>query len=213
MMMNSEELKIYRYDDDISFRKCSLFKGKSASRGNCTNYADREENWKTWYYCNQDGIHFHCTKHPEIELDTNRERYSSSSVLCCPKCKKDIIIENLGELTQKCLRMLNMELFKDAKLIRLDDWYIPEVKAKEKISNYWISTQVKKDRDGDTMIVIYVGHQGDDKKAQFFIKPEKLQLSSDHKDMDPAKVLSKIVVTLKDRTLGQRYDQENADYR
>ena len=55
-------------------------------------------------------------------------------------------------------------------------------------------------------IVIYVGHKGSSEKAQFFIKPEKLQLSSDYKDMDPAKVLSKIVVTLKDRTLGQKYE-------
>ena len=104
------------------------------------------------------------------------------------------------------MRMLNMELFKGAKLIRLDDWYIPEVKAKEKVSDYWITTDVKKDRDGDTIIIVYVGHTGSSNKAQYFIKPEKLQLSSDYKDMDPAKVLSKIVVTLKDRTLGQKYD-------
>lgn len=104
------------------------------------------------------------------------------------------------------MRMLNIELFKGAKLIRLDDWYIPEVKAKEEISDYWITTNVKKDRDGDTIIIIYVGHKGNEKKAQFFVKPEKLQLSSDHKDMDPAKVLSKIVVTLRDRTLSQNYE-------
>ena len=204
--VNAEDIKIYRLDDQISFRKCSLHDGKAASHGDCTNFTEREENWKPWYYCCQDGIHLHCTKHPEIEFDLVREPYSSSLLLHCPKCNKDIEIQSLNDITQKCMRMLNIELFKGARLIRLDDWYIPEVKAKEKTTDYWITTDVKKDRDGDTIIVIYVGHKGSSEKAQFFIKPEKLQLSSDYKDMDPAKVLSKIVVTLKDRTLGQKYE-------
>ena len=103
--------------------------------------------------------------------------------------------------------MMNIEIFKDAQLIRLDDWYVPEIKKKENIgSDYFLTTQVKTDKDGDTMVVLYVGNKGSDKKAQYFIKPEKLQLTSDHKDMDPAKVVAKIEVTLKDRTLSQKYD-------
>ena len=106
------------------------------------------------------------------------------------------------------MRMLNIPEFKDAKLIRLDDWYVPEIKSKEKPdSDYWIKTEVKTDKDGDTIVVIYVGHKGTDGKTQYFIKPEKLQLSSDHKDLDPAKILSKIEVTLKDRKLSQEYDE------
>lgn len=204
--MTNEDIKIYRLDDNISFRKCSLHNGKASSHGTCTNYIEREENWKPWYYCCQNGIHLHCTKHPEIELETSRQSNISSSVLHCPKCDKNIEIKSLNDVIHRCMRMLNIELFKGAKLIRLDDWYIPEVKAKEEISDYWITTNVKKDRDGDTIIIIYVGHKGNEKKAQFFVKPEKLQLSSDHKDMDPAKVLSKIVVTLRDRTLSQNYE-------
>ena len=45
-------------------------------------------------------------------------------------------------------------------------------------------------------------------KVQYFIKPEKGQLTSDHKDMDPSKIISKIEVTLKDRKLSQEYDSE-----
>ena len=106
--------------------------------------------------------------------------------------------------------MLNMEFFKDATLIRLDDWYVPEIKQKEKLeSGYWIHTDVKTDKDGDTMIVVYVGHKDmKGKKTQFFIKPEKLQLSSDHKDLDPAQILSKIEVTFKGRKISQEYDEE-----
>lgn len=43
-------------------------------------------------------------------------------------------------------------------------------------------------------------------KTQFFIKPEKLQLSTDHKDLDPATILTKIEVTLKNRILKQEYE-------
>jgi hypothetical protein len=66
----------------------------------------------------------------------------------------------------------------------------------------------KTDKDGDTIVVVYVTHEGTDGKAQFFIKPEKLQLSHDFKDLDPAKVLSKIELTLKSRTIAQEYDDE-----
>lgn len=197
--------EIYRLDDKISFRRCSLFHGRSTAHGNCTCFREEEEKWKRYYYCAQDGIHLHCTKHPEIEFDVKRSY--GSPTLKCPKCGDEIEVDNLNEIFGKCLRMLNIKEFKGAKLIRLDDWYVPEVKKKIKIdSEYWIETDVKTDRDGDTIIIVYVGHTGSGEKAQLFIKPEKLQLSSDHKDLDPAKILSKIEVTLRDRTLIQKYD-------
>ena len=199
-----EQKCIYRLDDQISFRTCSLYGKKSVSFGDCTSFETQEENWRQYYSCCQYGIHFHCTKHPEIEFDIEIDGYGKK--LSCKKCRNEIEIDNFSELINECLRMLNIEKFKDAKLIRLDDWYVPEVKEKEKLdSGYWINTNVKTDKDGDTMIVVYVGHKDSSKKAQFFIKPEKLQLSSDHKDMDPAKVLAKIEVTLKDRVLSQKY--------
>lgn len=68
--------------------------------------------------------------------------------------------------------------------------------------------QVKTDKDNDTIIVLYVGKKNTKEKSQIFIKPEKLQLSSDYKDLDPATILSKIEVTLKDRTLKQEYDEK-----
>lgn len=200
---------IYRLDDNISFRKCSLFNGRSLSRGNCTNFEEQSENWKSYYFCKQNGIHLHCTTHPAIELEQISPQYFDGLriTLQCPRCKKPINVSSISEVVTRCLRMMNIEEFKDAKLIRLDDWYVPEVKERKKTSSgYWINTQVKTDKDGDTVIVVYVGHEGSNNKSQFFIKPEKLQLSSDHKDMDPAKVLSKIEVTFKDRTLRQDYE-------
>jgi len=201
-----DEKIIYRLNDEISFRKCTLFDGKSTVHGNCTNFGESEENWKTYYSCNQNGIHLHCTKHPEIEFDIDRSY--GATTLRCPKCNKEIAIDNFSQTINQCLRILNIEEFKGAKLVRLDDWYVPEVKKKEKIaSEYWIETDVKTDKDGDTIIIVYVGHVGTKDKTQFFIKPEKCQLTSDHKDLDPAKILSKIEITLKDRTLSQKYDE------
>lgn len=53
----------------------------------------------------------------------------------------------------------------------------------------------------------YVRHVGTKDKTQFFIKPEKCQLTRDHKDLDPARIPSKIEITLRDKTLSQRYDE------
>ena len=82
-------------------------------------------------------------------------------------------------------------------------------KAEEKTeSGYWIHTNVKTDKDGDTIIVVYVGHKDDNEKAQFFIKPEKGQVTSDHKDLDPSKILSKIEVKFKGKRITQEFDEE-----
>ena len=202
----TENKKIYRLNDDICFRKCSLYDGERTSHGDCTDFSDSQHNWQTYYTCNSNGIHFHCTTHPEIELDYHDD-YCGDRYLECPRCKKKISIVSISDLTSQCMKLLNREVFKDAELIRLDDWYVPEIKVKLKNeSDYWITADVKTDRDGDTIVVLYVGNKNSKEKAQYFIKPEKLQLSSDHKDMDPAKVLSRIEVTLRDRKLTQSYD-------
>lgn len=199
---------IYRLDDKISFRKCSLSDGHKLGFGDCTNSYTIEENWKTYYSCNQCGIHYHCTQHPEIELEKVSDKYGVITYSCA-KCGNVIEIDNPPELRSKCLRMLNIPEFKNAKLIRLDDWYIPEIKEKKKTaSGYWIHTDVKTDRDGDTIIVVYVGHQDSNQKVQYFIKPEKGQVTSDHKDLDPAKILSKIEVNFRGRKIVQEFDEE-----
>lgn len=200
-----KEKRIYIYNDDISFRQCDLFdESNNLIHGDCTNFIPKEENWKTHYYCNQYGIHLQCTKHPEIELNID----SNYSYLSCPKCDNKIKIDNLDQFLKECLKKINYFTLRDAKLIRIDDWYFPEVKEKKEIgSDYWISINVKQDKDHKTIIVVYVGKKGSTDKAQFFIKPEKLNLSSDYNDLDPATILSKIEVTLKDRVIEQRYEK------
>lgn len=205
----SDDVKIYRYNDDISFRQCSLANSaNNLTYGDCTCFETREENWKTHYFCKQYGIHLHCTKHTGQELILLRDG-TYGYWLKCPICKKEIEIFDLDKTVQDCLKMLNSSKFKNAKLIRLDDWYIPELKAEitdKKISDYWIKSDVKTDKDGDTIVVLYIGKRDSKEKCQFFIKPEKLQLSNDYNDLDPAEILTKIEVTLKNRTIKQEYD-------
>lgn len=197
---------IFRLDDKISFRKCSLQDGKRVNYGDCTNLSIDDNNYTKYYSCAQEGLHFHCTKHPEIEFEENRD-YEGNVTFVCPKCGTPIEVGSRAELRKRCLRLLNIPEFKDATLIRLDDWYVPEVKRRiETDTDYWVKADVKTDKDGDTIIVLYVGHKGDKEKVQYFIKPEKGQLTSDHKDMDPSKILSKIEVTLKGRKITQEYD-------
>lgn len=114
-----EDKIIYGLDDDISFRKCSLHDESKVKHGNCTNYYTKEISWKDYYFCNQGGIHLECSKHPEIELNIDNE-YNEEG-LVCPKCQKRIEIDSLKSVYSRCQKLLNIELFKDAKLIRLDD--------------------------------------------------------------------------------------------
>lgn len=206
--MYNNEKKIYCYKDKIFFHKCDLADDlKEFTSGDCTNYQTIEDGTGIggYYRCRQDGIHFHCSKHIEQELQWSK-LYNDR--LECPICGCDYSLTCEDDLIQTCKKLLNAEKFKNAKLIRLDDWYVPEVKEKKKEieSDYWISTEVKTDKDKETIIIIYIGKKGVTGKSQIFIKPEKLQLTHDHKDLDPATIISQIEVTLKDRTLTQKYD-------
>jgi len=208
MKCHMSYLEFYRINDDISFRQCDLAGEDNTDYGNCTNFSTVERDWKRYFNCEQYGIHFQCTRHPSIELEMADREYGRFVTFTCPKCKKAIEVDNLDDLRTDCFRLLNIPKFKDAKLIRLDDWYYPEIKE-EKVkteSDFWVRTYIKTDKDGDSIIIIYVGHKDSSQKVQFFIKPEKLQLSNDHHDLDPATIMSKIELTLKDRKITQEYD-------
>jgi hypothetical protein len=113
----------------------------------------------------------------------------------------------------QALALKNAEMFKDVELVRLDDFYIPELKVEikggkttianksELPSDYKVICDVKKDKDDDTMIMIQVFKGDKSKGVQVFVKPEKKQLTTDHNNPDPAKIISKIEVKLNDRVL------------
>lgn len=208
-----EEKLMYGYDDNICFRKCSLSEQSNKNFGNCTKfYCSNKFNRifnvfdsSEYFSCNQHGFHFYCNKHQSIELEEVKK--NDKMYLKCLKCDNLIEIISLNDLMRNCQKKLNILEFKDAKFIRLDDWYVSELKKTvHKNTDYWIRAEVKTDKDKDTMIVLYIGNKNTNEKAQYFIKPEKLQLTHDHKDIDPATIISKIEVTLKDRTLKETFE-------
>lgn len=205
-----EEKNIYRYDDNICFRKCSLSNDSNREFGDCTKFYIQKKlvgffNYVDFFYCNQHGFHFYCNEHRSIELEKIEE--NDKIFLRCPKCNKKTEINSYNELYRKCQEKLNIKDLSDAKYIRLDDWYITEKKEKIDIgSDYWMSVDVKKDKEKDTIIIIYVGNKNSTDKVQYFIKPEKKQLAHDLKDLDPNTIISKIEVTLNDRIIKEEYD-------
>ena len=73
--MDNERVRIFRLDDNISFRKCALYNGKKSEFGDCTEFSRVEENWRHYFVCEHYGIHLHCTKHPEIEYEITDDTY------------------------------------------------------------------------------------------------------------------------------------------
>lgn len=63
--------KLYKLDDHILFRKCDLYDGCDTQHGDCTNFKVKQVHCQDNYFCNQEGLHFHCARHPEIEYDNN----------------------------------------------------------------------------------------------------------------------------------------------
>lgn len=105
--------------------------------------------------------------------------------------------------------MLASNLFKNAKLIRLDDYYTPEISAKvktEETSDYWLSYDVKENKNGQPILVLYLGNRKDGSKCQFFIEPETVKLSHDQKDTNPLSLLARIEVQFKDGVIQLKRD-------
>lgn len=159
---------------------------------------------------------------PEHRIDLVEEKFLLPGTrgfrLSCPLCEqeegyKPIRFDGIdfGILEKKALALLDKSDLENAKLIRLNDVYTKEITKfdadPEKNSDYSIKADIKTDVNGDTIVILYIGYKGKKDKTQLFIKPEKLQLSHDFKDLDPAKILAKVELTLKDRTIEQKYDQ------
>ena len=191
--MSSNTTKLYKYKDGL------LFELKEEDIA--------EEYKRVIFVCQEHGTRLI----PENVLTAK----GSLLYFSCPFCANAGIndgfrfSEDYNTLRKKALSMVNKIDMKNATLIKIDDFYIPEIKHSVDLgdkSDYFVKSEVKTDKDGDTIVVLYIGRKSEGKKAQLFVKPEKLQLSHDYKDMDPSKILSKIELVLKDRTITQRYD-------
>ncbi len=204
--MSDSAKKIYRLNDRYYFRICDY--------DDCT---DRQSHWKGHEKCLADpfsmaqephegGVHLHCPEHNEFEMVVSQSGLGPRSYgLSCTACGSErigrMLITEIETIKQQARAALNSSMFKNAKLIRLDDFYTPEISAKDtatKDSKYWMSYDVKETKDGKPLLVLYLGDRSEKSKAQFFIDPETKKLSHDQKDTEPIAVISRIEVQFKD---------------
>lgn len=218
--------KIYKLNDDALFRVCTF--------DDCTNkdlhWAEHRKKCfdvlgSVKLECVHEGdVHFHCVAHSEAELVVFDKGNGPRSIkLICPICslKEDyqppsslqrLDAGRISALRQQAKSLLNSSLFKQAKLIRLDDYYTPELSEKglmTKDSKYWLSYDVKETKDSRAILILYFGKRNDDSKVQFFIEPESTKLSHDHKDTSPLPIISRIEVEFKDGKIELKDKNEN----
>lgn len=166
-------------------------------------------------------VSFICPKH-KVDLIEEPFRRTCGFKLSCPLCEQESTYApikfydtDFSILERKALALLDKSNLKNAKLIRLNDVYTREITKFDvnqgKKSDYFIKSDIKTDINGETIVILYIGYKGKKDKTQFFIKPEKVQLSHDFNDLDPARILAKIELTLKDRTITQNYDESKKD--
>jgi hypothetical protein len=175
-------------------------------------------------------VHFLCSKHQSLEMShtqqpdmSNGFRYNTCFV--CARCDEDSRDHwywglSYDQVVETALSLYNSPLLKDARLVRIDDVYTPEARVtmekqdgtlKTRVGlpeGYKIVLDIKKDKDDDTMLMLQIMRDGMSKGAQFFIKPEKGQLTSDHNNPDPKDFISEIVVRFKDRELRHVFEEE-----
>lgn len=199
-MSEDNKTKLYEYNDKLLFTIKDVF----------SDWEDTNDNREVVFVCPQHRV-------PMVEEDYTFKNFFGFR-LSCPLCERDSNYvpmkweeQKYAVLQKKALALLDKSELENAKLIRLDDVYTREITKFDSLkgavdSDYFIKADVKTDVNGDTIVVIYLGYKGNKDKAQLFIKPEKLQLSHDFKDMDPAAILAKVELTLRDRTITQNYD-------
>ena len=201
-MMKENTQEIYQYNEDLHFIvRRPMF-------GDWSDDLDQRE------------VIFVCPRHRVLLVPTKGDSvfYTELSCLACEREGRHTALvfsdQEYKDLQEKALSLLDSRDLQHAKLVRLDDAYTPEITKfnalNDKKTDYFIKADVKTDVDGDTIVVLYVGSKNEKSKSQFFIKPEKLQLSHDFKDQDPARILAKIKLTLKDRVIEQKYDNPDS---
>lgn len=205
--MSEATKKIYRLSEKYYFRVCEY-----------EDCSERVSHWKGHEMCIADpfsmaqephegGIHLHCPIHTEFEMVTTQNNVGPRSYgLSCAACGNiqqvgRMLLSEIDTIKRQARAALNSSMFKGAKLIRLDDFYTPELSVKStatKNSKYWMSYDVKESKDGSPLLILYLGDRQENTKAQFFIDPETKKLSHDQKDTEPIAVVSRIEVQFKD---------------
>ena len=129
-----------------------------------------------------------------------RDSESNATELSCAEGPPKLPIpRKLSAERQYVLDRIDAKVFKNAKVLNLDDEALPIAKAKASSPNdkYFITAQLMESKRG-LQAVIYAGEKGKPNKTQLFIDPETKKMSFDHKDLSPSDVFLKVQATFND---------------
>ncbi len=182
----------------------------------------------TWFE-----VKFHCKKHPQMQVECSARIGGVSKAVraVCPLCLQgcgksssayyDTHYTSLEQMEQIATNIFNSPLYNQYNLVRMNDVYVPEakvifkedkatIKTTERLpDDYKVYFDVKKDSSGHRIMMLQIFKDGSSKGAQFFIKPEQGQLSSDHNNPAPGGFITEIAVKFPDRKIVQAFDDKN----
>lgn len=192
------------------------------------SYYGEDHSTKTEWY----KVRFHCKEHPNTQMTCDEPRHNSrlnSVKLECPLCRNAgkspyfSTFRTYEQMAQAAVDLFNNHLYNDYQLIRIDDIYTPEakltfkedkvtVKTTDKLpDNYKVCFDIKNDKNGSKIMMLQIFRPGSAKGAQFFIKPEQGQLTSDHNNPAPCDFIAEIAVKFPDRKITQTFDDTDKD--
>ena len=123
--------------------------------------------------------------------------------LRCEDCQTPHVIPRPWEREkQYVLDRIDANIFKDMKVLNLDDEAIPlaETKIKSKDGKFFVVANLNESKTGKRLVV-YAGESGKPNKTQIFVEPDIKRLSFDQKDLHPTDVFTKLEATFSDKTI------------
>lgn len=104
---------------------------------------------------------------------------------------------------QYVLDRIDAKVFKDMRVLNLDDEAIPlaEAKVKTKDEKFFVVANLNESKTGKRLVV-YAGEKGKRNKTQIFVEPEIKRVSFDQRDLHPMDIFTKLEATFPDETKG-----------
>lgn len=224
-------MAVYRIDDEVSFTLCKV-------TGHCSksippteeevklSIKGYEENVgyldcdirESLAKCSQNGVHWRCSIHPESELVKNKKGYY------CNICKSEHLRSKTtyeefnfdeDEYRQIAKSIETGRFFSDLDICEVNKVFVTEKRKREKIDDdFDIDVSIKKDEHNKQVIqiLIFDKRKTNGEHVQYVISPDGDKIEYDSTNLDPAKIVNKIKIWIRDnRTIKCDYESEVED--
>ena len=120
------------------------------------------------------------------------------------------IPRTISKEKQYVIDKIDARIFKNMKLLNLDDEAIPiaEDKTEIKSGKYFVKTRLINSKRGK-QLVIYAGEKGKQEKSQIFVEPEAKRLDFDRNDIHPDEVFVEVTAKFRDGSTHSIKKNEN----